>query len=123
MSPVVLEIVTISPIMLGHCTHCEIMWSSTKMRHKEEQLTEYPEEILERSAKITEFIKQISKDHYITVKVIEALTFRGLVKMVRHLSGRLPLIIINGQLISKGELTNIMSLEGRVTEILSPSLN
>ncbi len=104
MKEIKIEILTLDPIMLGHCEHCEIVWQSFKFDHKKIQLKEYPQEMLETSAKITDFINAISKEIYAKVIITEALTLRGIFKMIKYRSGKLPIIAVNGKKISQGSI-------------------
>ncbi len=99
---ITIEIITISPIMLGHCEHCEILMKGFGADYKPEQIKEYPEEILELSTKITRFINEVTKKIYARVYIIEALTLRGLMKMLIYRSGKLPIIAVNGRRIASG---------------------
>lgn len=101
-SEAVVEIITISPIMIGHCEHCEILGKTFGVDFKASQIEEYPEELLKLSSKITEFIRALSRKYYVKVIIIEAFTLRGLYKMVKYRSGKLPLIVVNGSKIGEG---------------------
>jgi hypothetical protein len=116
-----IEIITLDPIMLGHCEHCEIFWRSFGYDHKKIQLQEYPIDILELSSKITQFINIITKEIYAKVYIIEAMTLRGLFKMLRYGSGKLPLIIVNGKKISQGKFEDPYELAEKALKIIKSS--
>jgi glutaredoxin len=107
---VTVEIITLNPIMIGHCEHCEILMKGFGIDYKVRQLEEYPKEVLELSAKITEFIRAISRRFYARVIIIEALTPLGLYKMIRYRSGKLPVIVVNGRKISSGDIDDPVAL-------------
>lgn len=96
------EVITINPIMIGHCEHCEILMKGFGIDHKPEQLPEYPKEILEASSKITRLIDILSRRAFVRVTIVEALTLRGILKMIWHGSGRLPLIVVGGRKVASG---------------------
>lgn len=114
-----IEIVTISPIMLGHCNNCEILMNSFGANHTRSQLDEYPQEILDQSLKITEFINSISGKFYISVSIIEAFSVRGLLKLIRFKNRKLPIIIVNGKKISNGNLINIEPLAQQTLNMMT----
>jgi hypothetical protein len=118
MKEVKIEIITLDPIMLGHCEHCEIVWQTFRFDHKKIQLQEYPIEILELSSRITQFINIITKEIPAKVFIIEAMTLRGLFKMIRYGSGKLPLIIVNGRKISQGKLEDPYELAEKTLKII-----
>ncbi len=105
-----IEVVTLTPIMLGQCSHCEMLMNSFGANHTRRQLNEYPKEILDQSLKLTEFINTITANCYASISIIEALSVKGLLKLLRHKNGKLPVIIINGKKISSGPLTSIQPL-------------
>jgi hypothetical protein len=107
---VTVEIITLNPIMIGHCEHCEILMKGFGIDYKVRQLEEYPKDVLELSAKITEFIRAISRRFYARVIIIEALTPLGLYKMIRYRSGKLPVIVVNGRKISSGDIDDPVAL-------------
>jgi hypothetical protein len=102
-------IITLSPIMLGHCEHCEILMKGFGIDYKPIQINEYSKNMIELSAKITRFINEITRAVYarvymIEVYIIEALTLRGFIKMLLYRSGRLPIIAVNGRRIASGSV-------------------
>ena len=101
-----IEVITVYPIMLGQCNHCEILMNSFGANHTRRQLDEYPKNVLDQSIKITEYINAITRKCYASVSIIEALSIKGLLKLLRHKNGKLPVIIINGKKVSSGPLTN-----------------
>jgi len=107
---VIVEIITLNPIMLGHCEHCEILMKGFGIDYKQGQLAEYPDELLELSARITRFINEITRVVYARVYMIEALSLRGLAKMILYRSGRLPIIAVNGRKVASGAQWNPESL-------------
>ncbi len=107
---VTVEIITLNPIMIGHCEHCEILMKGFGIDFKVSQLEEYPREVIEMSSKITEFIRAISRRFYAKVVIIEALTPLGLYKMIKYRSGKLPVIAVNGRRISSGDIEDPVAL-------------
>ncbi|MEM1686271.1 MAG: hypothetical protein QXS22_06320 [Acidilobaceae archaeon] len=114
---ITVEIITISPIMIGHCGHCEILTKEFGIDYKVDQIKEYPEEIIEMSSKITEFIRALTRKSYVKVIIIETLTPYGLLKMMRHRGGKLPVIIINGIKIWEGNIKDPEALAHKAYEI------
>lgn len=115
---VTVEIVTLNPIMIGHCEHCEILMKGFGVDYKPSQLEEYPREFLELSSKITEFIRAITRRFYARVVIIEALTPLGLYKMIRYRSGKLPIVIVNGRKVSEGEIRDPVALADKVYNMI-----
>jgi hypothetical protein len=107
---VTVEIITLNPIMIGHCEHCEILMKGFGIDYKVSQLEEYPREIVELSSKITEFLRAVTRRFYAKVVIIEALTPLGLYKMIRYRSGKLPVIAVNGRRISSGDIRDPVEL-------------
>jgi hypothetical protein len=114
---VTVEIITLNPIMIGHCEHCEILMKGFGVDYKVSQLEEYPKELLELSSKVTEFIRAVSRRFYAKVIVIEALTPLGLYKMIRYRSGRLPVIAVNGRKISSGDIGDPVELAEKAYKV------
>jgi hypothetical protein len=114
---VTVEIITLNPIMIGHCEHCEILMKGFGVDYKVSQLEEYPKELLELSSKVTEFVRAVSRRFYAKVIVIEALTPLGLYKMIRYRSGRLPVIAVNGWLMSSGEFGDPVELAEKAYKV------
>ncbi len=117
---VTIEIVTINPIMLGHCEHCEILMKGFGIDYKPQHVSEYPEDVLELSVKITRFINMITSRIFARVMIIEALTMRGLAKMIIYRSGRLPIIAVNGRRVATGTNWEPEALARRVLAMLPP---
>jgi len=99
---VLIEIITISPLMLGHCEHCEILMKGFGIDYKPQQVSEYPEDLLEISSKITRFINTIARRVFARVIIVEAMSLRGLAKIILYGGGRLPIIAVNGRKIASG---------------------
>lgn len=97
-----IEVITVNPIMLGHCEHCEVLMKGFGIDYKPRQLPEYPREILEVSSKITELVNILSARRFVRVVIVEALTLRGFLEMIRHRSGKLPLIVVGGRRVASG---------------------
>jgi hypothetical protein len=114
---VTVEIITLNPIMIGHCEHCEILMKGFGVDYKESQLEEYPKELLELSSKVTEFVRAVSRRFYAKVIVIEALSPLGLYKMIRYRSGRLPVIAVNGRKISSGDIGDPVELAEKAYKV------
>ncbi len=114
---VTVEIITLNPIMIGHCEHCEILMKGFGVDYKISQLEEYPKELLELSSKVTEFVRAVSRRFYAKVIVIEALTPLGLYKMIRYRSGRLPVIAVNGRKISSGDIGDPVELAEKAYKV------
>jgi hypothetical protein len=114
---VTVEIITLNPIMIGHCEHCEILMKGFGVDYKVSQLEEYPKELLELSSKVTEFVRAVSRRFYAKVIVIEALTPLGLYKMIRYRSGRLPVIAVNGRKISSGDIGDPVELAEKAYKV------
>jgi hypothetical protein len=114
---VIVEIITLNPIMIGHCEHCEILMKGFGVDYKVSQLEEYPKELLELSSKVTEFVRAVSRRFYAKVIVIEALTPLGLYKMIRYRSGRLPVIAVNGRKISSGDIGDPVELAEKAYKV------
>jgi len=115
---VTVEIVTLNPIMIGHCEHCEILMKGFGIDYKPSQLEEYPRELLELSSKVTELIRALTRRFYARVIIIEALTLLGLYKMLRYRSGKLPLIIVNGRKVSEGDIRDPVELADRIYKLV-----
>lgn len=115
---VTVEIVTLNPIMVGHCEHCEILMKGFGIDYKPAQLEEYPREILEMSSKITELIRAITRRFYARVIIIEALTPLGLYKMIRYRGRKLPLIIVEGRKVSEGDIKDPVALAEEIYKLI-----
>ncbi|MEM2203816.1 MAG: hypothetical protein QXI22_05610 [Sulfolobales archaeon] len=118
-SATVVEIITINPIMLGHCEHCEILMKGFGVDYKPRQVSEYPEDLLELSKKLTIFINMITRRVFARVVIIEALTLRGLFKMIMYRGGRLPIIAVNGKKIAVGTRWEPEALAKKVLEMIT----
>ncbi len=119
MPATTVEIITINPIMLGHCEHCEILMKGFGIDYKHQQVNDYPEDLLELSTKITRFINMITSKVFIRVVIIEALTLRGFSKMILYRSGKLPIIAVNGKKVAAGSGWEPEALARKVLTMLS----
>ena len=87
--------------------------------YKPRQVNEYPEDLLELSKKLTIFINMITRRVFARVVIIEALTLRGLFKMIMYRGGRLPIIAVNGKKIAVGTRWEPEVLAKKVLEMIT----
>lgn len=116
---IIVEVISLNPIMLGHCEHCEVLLKGFGFDHKKFQLIEFPQELIEISDKITRFVNKLSRKSFVKLIIIEALTLRGLLKMLRYRSGKLPVILVNGSKIASGQSWDPEELADKVLSSLS----
>lgn len=105
-----MEIITITPILLGQCNHCEIVMNAFGANHTLRQEEEYPKEFIEQSRKLTSLVNSLSKSTDIQLAIYEAFTVKGLFKLLKFRNGKLPLIILNGKKISSGKINDVQNI-------------
>ncbi len=90
-------IVTHIPVDLSICSHCVYVGRSIGVR-----LTE-PTAPVGESGELSNLVSALVR-RGVHVVVVDAFTLRGLWLMLRHKSGKLPLVIAGGKLIHSGPL-------------------
>ena len=104
-TPLLVEIIAYAPTGFYHCTHCEVAWREFGMSnqiHDEQVKTSLPEDLAGQFQIVSDWVRKLFREHpdLIEVKVIDAASFEGFVKSLRHRARRYPAVILDHKLIS-----------------------
>jgi hypothetical protein len=106
MKPILLEIVTQVLTSYDHCRHCEIFFDQAGFDKKfhQKEVNEYPADLKEEYAKLCELMKELMRlyRHRLFIKLIDAQSFVGIYKSLRHRFRRYPTFIIEGREVYTG---------------------
>ena len=99
MKPITVEVVTNMITVLGHCRSCKSLFDESGIEsevHKE-ALDEYPKELKEEFLQLSDWIGELARlyRHRISVSIIDAKSFLGIYKALRHRFRRYPAFIVN----------------------------
>lgn len=101
MKPISLEIVTRTLTTFGQCRSCSLVFEEAGLREKIEENTcgEYPPDLIEESKRLYAWIEELKRlyRHRLSIRVIDAKSFLGFYKSLRHRIRRYPGFIIEGK--------------------------
>lgn len=101
MKPVLLEIVTRMITTLGNCRACEVVFDRAGFGEKisQKQVSEYPPELIQESERLSQWLGQLKElyKHRLSIRLIDAKSFLGVCKSVRHWIRRYPTFIVDGK--------------------------
>ncbi len=101
------EIVTYAPTAYFHCLHCEVVWQQTGFGHdvhREQAASALPADMLHEYQQVSDWVRHL-KDAFgdrVSVRVIDAASFDGLWKSLRHRVRRYPAVILDGRCVAAG---------------------
>jgi hypothetical protein len=106
------EVLDIYPTQLGHCPHFNLVTSEMEAAGSEfcafsSQTVEYPDEVFkshQRAVQILAFLRQELRDKpvHVTLEMVDLLSPRGFLKMLRHRVLKNFAIIVNGRKVCEG---------------------
>jgi hypothetical protein len=101
MKPILLEIVARTLTSFGQCRSCSLVFEEAGLREKIEENTfrEYPADLVEESKRLYTWIEELKRlyRHRLFIRVIDAKSFFGFYKSLRHGIRRYPGFIIEGK--------------------------
>lgn len=106
MKPILLEIVTRAVASFGQCLHCEVLFQETGIEEKihRTQIEEYPSDLKEELKKLYQWIQELSRiyRHRLYIKLIDAHSFLGFYKSLRHWVRTYPTFIVEKKEVYSG---------------------
>jgi len=101
MKPILLEIVARTLTSFGQCRSCSLVFEEAGLGEKIEENTfrEYPPDLVEESKRLYTWIEELKRlyRHRLFIRVIDAKSFFGFYKSLRHGIRRYPGFIIEGK--------------------------
>lgn len=101
MKPILLEIVTRMITTLGQCRACEVVFNETGLSKNvsQKEVIEYPQDLLQETERLSQLIGQLKRlyRHRLSIKLIDAKSFLGVYKSVRHWIRKYPTFIVEGK--------------------------
>jgi len=100
MKPIIVEIVApmLTAMEFG-CSRCELVFSQVgaQTKYMRSCADEYPEDCKIESARLTEMLCRVAElyKHRVRFKLIDAQSFEGIWKQIRHRIRKLPAFIID----------------------------
>ena len=124
MRPISLEIVTRVLTTFDHCRHCEIFFDEAGLDKKfhQKKVNEYPPDLKEEFAKLYDWIRELTRlyKHRLLIRLIDAQSFLGIYKSLRHRIRKYPTFIVEGKETYAGWDKN--QLEGLLDKHIKASL-
>jgi hypothetical protein len=124
MRPISLEIVTRVLTTFDHCRHCEIFFDEAGLDKKfhQKEVNEYPPDLKEEFAKLSDWIRELTRlyKHRLLIRLIDAQSFLGMYKSLRHRIRKYPTFIVEGKETYAGWDKN--QLEGLLDKHIKASL-
>ncbi len=106
MKPITIEVVTNMLTVLGHCQSCQLVFNQAGFENKvnKETLNEYPKELKEEFQQLSDWIRELIRlyRHRISVRVIDAKSWMGIYKALRHRFRKYPAFIIDKKEVMAG---------------------
>ena len=98
MRPISLEIVTRVMTTYNHCRHCEVIFDQAGLDQKfhQREINEYPLDLRQEFANLSDWIRELTRlyKHRLLIRLIDAQSFLGLYKSLRHRIRKYPTFII-----------------------------
>ncbi len=116
MKPILLEIVTKGITLFDQCSHCKVLFDEAGFDEKiyQKEIEDYPSELKEESIKLSQWIRELIHlyRHRLLIKLIDAQSFLGFYKSLRHRIRTYPSFIVEGREVYSGWE------KGRVEELI-----
>ena len=105
--PVKVEIVAYAPTAFYHCTHCEIVWNQTGFSRNvrsEQAKSALPDDLARDYQAVSDWVRLTFARHgeAVIVKVIDAASIDGFLKVARHRLRTFPAVIVEGRELFSG---------------------
>jgi len=101
LKPILLEIVTRMITTLGQCRSCEVLFEGSGLSKKvsQKEVSEYPEDLVQESERLSNLLGQLKQlyRHRLVIRLIDAKSFVGVYKSLRHWVRRYPTFIVEGK--------------------------
>lgn len=101
MRPISLEIVTRVLATFDHCRRCKVLFNEAGLDQKfqQEEMNEYPADLKEEFMKLSDWIRELTRlyKHRLLIKLIDAQSFLGVYKSLRHRIRKYPTFIVEGK--------------------------
>ena len=98
MRPISLEIVTRVMTTYNHCRHCEVIFDQAGLDQKfhQREINEYPLDLRQEFTNLSDWIRELTRlyKHRLLIRLIDAQSFLGLYKSLRHRIRKYPTFII-----------------------------
>ncbi len=98
MRPISLEIVTRVMTTYNHCRHCEVIFDQAGLDQKfhQREINEYPLDLRQEFTNLSDWIRELTGlyKHRLLIRLIDAQSFLGLYKSLRHGIRKYPTFII-----------------------------
>jgi hypothetical protein len=112
MKPIVLDVISLVPGLYKFCPPCELASQGAGLKQVRDraELNEYPEDVKNDYLYLSQWIKEISEKYQgrISIRLIDAQSFQGFFKCVRHLAFRHPTFIVNGRKTYSGKNKSVL---------------
>jgi len=99
--PLSIEVITNTPTLYYHCSHCEFVWQQAGVGQAlhNEQLNAFPEDVKAEFATLSSWIRSLLArfGSQVTVRVVDAASIEGFWKSLRYRVRQYPTFIFNGR--------------------------
>ncbi|MGE5603604.1 MAG: hypothetical protein ACM30E_11165 [Nitrososphaerales archaeon] len=97
--PLLVEIIAYAPTAFYHCTHCEVAWRAmgvTNSAHEEQVNSSLPSDMARDFQAVSDWVRDLFRAHCdaVVVKVVDAASLEGFLKVVRYGTRRFPAVIV-----------------------------
>ena len=101
MKTITLEVISLVPSLFDTCPSCDFVADQVGLKEKKDRniLNDYPEDLKEDYLFLSGWIKELSQKYQenILIKVIDAQSFQGVLKSIRHGIFRYPTFVIDNK--------------------------
>lgn len=99
MRPIPVEVITHVLTVLSQCQSCKLVFNEAGVENEvnKEVLNEYPKELREEFLQLSDWIRELARlyRHRISVSIIDAKSFLGIYKALRHRFRQYPAFIVD----------------------------
>jgi hypothetical protein len=101
MKPISLEIVTRVLTTFDQCRRCKVLFNEAGLDQKVQQkeMNEYPPDLKEEFVNLSDWIRELTRlyKHRLLIQLIDAQSFLGVYKSLRHKIRKYPTFIVEGK--------------------------
>jgi hypothetical protein len=125
--PLLIEIIAFAPAAYYHCTQCEVAWRAVGMTnrlHEEQVGASLPPDLAADYQAISDWVRELFRRYCdrLAVRVVDAASLEGFVKLVRYQVRRQPAVIVGRQARFTGDVHQALAAARQeIARRLSPA--
>jgi hypothetical protein len=101
MKPILLEVVAKMMTSFDQCRRCKMFFDQTGLNQKlqQKEMDEYPPDLKEENRNLLDWMRELNRlyKHRLAIKLIDAPSFLGVYKSLRHRIHTYPTFIVEGK--------------------------